>query len=248
MQAPAWLDGRLDVLREAFPAANSVRLIRVNDGTVITNPAALNGNGLLAIHDSIEYDRKVDNIINDFRLNWENDRVLFTVGLQSWDVRSNSFNIQDQFLIDVRPNAMRYNVEALDDEGEVVGRLTDEGIITHGSLDNYGGLDIVSNNLYANIEFSLTERVRIDAGVRSERGEMSGWGEDVSFGVPISDSLNDPMVLADDSRSITRNGSLLTGATDYDSRSFTIGGNWAATDQLAVYARLARAEDMASLN
>ncbi|MCY4278202.1 MAG: TonB-dependent receptor [Gammaproteobacteria bacterium] len=248
LQAPAYLASQLASLQEAFPTTESVRLTRVNDGMVVANPASLNGNGLLAIHDSIEYDRKVDNFINDLRVNWENHRVLFTIGLQSWDVRSDSFNIQDQFLIDIRPNAMRYNVEALDGDGNVVGHLTDNGIITHGSLDNYGGLDIVSNNLYVNVEFSLTDSIRIDAGVREERGEMSGWGEDVSFGVPIADSLNDPLVLADNSRSITRNGDIQTGETDYDSRSYTIGGNWAVTDQLAVYARWAQAQDMAFQN
>ena len=75
---------QLAKLQAAFPTVRLTRLVRVNDGRVIANPATLNGNGLLAIHDLIEYDRQTDNFINDFRLNWENDMALLTLGFQSW--------------------------------------------------------------------------------------------------------------------------------------------------------------------
>lgn len=235
-------------LKRAFPTTNSLRLVRVNDGAVIADPASLNGNGLLARHRSIFYDRQTDLFVNDLRLNWQNDNIALTLGIQSWDVSTDSADTEDAFLIDIRSNANRFDVEALDGDGEVVGHLTDEGVITYGSLDNYGGLDITSHNFYANVEFSLTEDIRIDMGVRHEDGEMTGWGEDVSFGVPIADAFNDPLVLADDTRAVTRNGAIYTGEVDYETDSYTIGGNWAITDSLAVYARWARAEDMAHRN
>lgn len=247
MEAEDFTAAQLATLQAAFPDTDSVQLVRVNDGQVIADPSTLNGNGLLAIHDLIEYDRRTDNFINDLRFNWENDNLLVTVGMQSWRVNTESSNPQDQFLIDIRSNANRYDVQGLNTAGEVVAHLTDSGVITHGSLDNHGGLETDSNNIYANVEFSLTEDIRIDVGARHEEGELTAYGEDVSFGVAIA-GTQDNNILADDTRSITRNGNIFTGQKDYETDSFTIGGNWAVSDNLAFYARYASAEDMAFAN
>ena len=247
MEAEEFVAAQLATLQAAFPDTDSVRLVRVNDGEVIADPSTLNGNGLLAVHDLIEYDRRTDNFINDLRFNWENNSVLVTFGIQSWRVNTESSNPQDQFLIDIRSNANRYDVEGLDAAGNVVAHLTDSGVITHGSLDNHGGLETDSNNFYANVEFSLTENIRIDVGARHEDGELTAFGEDVSFGVPIA-GTQDNNILADDARSITRNGNIFTGEQDYETGSFTIGGNWAVSDNLAFYARYASAEDMNFVN
>lgn len=238
---------QLAKLQAAFPTVRSTRLVRVNDGRVIDNPSTLNGNGLLAIHDLIEYDRQTDNFINDFRLNWENDMALLTLGLQSWLVDTKSGNSQDQYLIDIRSNANRYDVQGLDAAGNVAGHLTDQGVITYGSLDNYGGLETNSQNIYVNAEFSVTDNLRIDIGARHEWGKLSAFGEDLSPNVPIAGGQNNN-ILADNARRWTRNGKIFTGKKDYQTNSLTIGGNYAITDDLAVYARWASAEDMNFVN
>ena len=249
MQAEEFVDSQLAVLQGAFEGVESVQLVRVNDGQVISDPSTLNGNGLLAIHDSIEYDRQTQNFINDLRLNWESEHgdVLLTFGLQSWRVNTESSNPQDKFLIDIRPNANRYNVQGLNADGEVIANLTDGGIITHGSLDNHGGLETDSDNLYFNAEFQVTEDLRIDVGARHEEATATGFGEDVSFGVAI-EGTQDNNILADDVRSITRNGNIYTGTIDYETDSYTIGGNYTVTDDIAIYARWASAEDMNFVN
>ena len=247
MKAEDYVARQLKTLRAAFPRVASVRLARVNDGQVIADPSALNGNGLLAIHDLIEYSRQTDNFINDLRFNWENDKALVSLGLQSWLVDTKSGNSQDQFLIDVRANARRYNVQGLDAAGNVVANLTDAGVIKHGSLDNYGGLETDSQNLYANLEYQLTDNIRIDAGVRGEWGEAIAFAENVSPNVPIAGAQNNN-ILADNSRGLTRNGNIFTGRTKYQTRSWTLGGNWALTDSLALYARYASAQDMGYVN
>jgi len=56
------------------------------------------------------------------------------------------------------------------------------------------------------------------------------------------------MVLADDVRLIARNGNIVTGQKDFETTSWTIGGNWAISDNLAVYARWTDAEDMGYAN
>lgn len=247
LEAEDYVARQLQTLRDAFPQVASVRLLRVNDGEVIADPSTLNGNGLLAIHDLIEYDRHTSNFINDLRVNWETERALVTLGLQSWRVDTRSSNPQDQFLIDVRANARRYDVQGLDAAGNVVANLTDAGLITHGSLDNHGGLETDSQNLYANIEYQLTDAIRIDAGVRREWAEAIAFGEDLTFNVPIAGTQNNT-ILADNRRLMTRNGNILTGRSDYRTGSWTLGGNWALTDTLALYARHASAEDMGFVN
>lgn len=245
MEAEDFVDSQLATLQEAFEGVESVQLVRVNDGQVISDPSSLNGNGLLATHDLIEYDRKTENFINDLRLNWASDdsEILLTFGLQSWRVNTESSNPQDKFLIDIRPNANRFNVQGLNSAGEVVANLTDGGIITHGSLDNHGGLETDSDNLYFNAEVQVTDDLRIDFGARHEEATATGFGEDVSFGVAI-EGTQDNNILADNARSITRNGNIYTGTIDYETDSVTIGGNYTITDDLAVYARWASAEDM----
>ena len=243
LEAEDFVAAQLSTLQAAFPTTNSVRLVRVNDGAIIGDPSALNGNGLLAVHDLIEYDRETDNFINDLRFNWENDNVLLTLGVQSWRVQTTASNPQDQFLIDIRDNANRFDVEGLDAAGNVVAHLTDSGIIQHGSLDNHGGLETDSHNFYANLEFSLTENIRVDLGIRHEEADVTAFGEDVSFGVAIAGTQNNN-ILADDARGITRNGNIFTGQQDYETDSYTIGGNWAISNNLALYARYASAEDI----
>ena len=247
LEAEDYVASQLQTLRAAFPQVASVRLVRVDDGQVIADPSTLNGNGLLAIHDLIEYDRHTSNFINDLRVNWENERALVTLGLQSWRVDTRSSNPQDQFLIDVRANARRYNVQGLDGAGNVVANLTDGGVITHGSLDNHGGLETDSQNLYANVEYRLSDAIRIDAGARREWAEAIAFGEDLSFNVPIAGTQNNT-ILADNRRLMTRNGNIFTGRSKYRTRSWTLGGNWALTDNLALYARYASAEDMGFVN
>ncbi len=247
-EAEDYVAEQLPVLAAAFPTTDSVRLVRVNDGQVITDPSALNGNGLLTISDTIDYTRRFEHFIDDLQVKYEGDRLNATFGLQYWDITSKSGDLQDQFLHDIQDNAMRYDVEALDAAGNVVGHLTDAGVITYGSLDNYGGLDTESINPYVNLEFDVTDRLRIDGGLRYESSDISGFAEDVSFVQPLPDSLNNPLVLADNSRLITRNGTILTGKTDFDEISWTVGGNYTLRDNLAVYGRYASAHDMGFLN
>lgn len=245
MEAEDFVASQLSVLQDAFSDVESVRLVQVNDGTVYNDPSALNGNGLVSKHDLLEYNRSTQNFINDLRVNWEseNQNVFLTFGLQSWRVNTESSQLADTFLIDISPTANRLDVEGLDAAGNVVAHLTDAGVFSYGSTDNYGGLETVSDNLYFNAEVQVTDDLRIDFGARHEEATATAFGEDVSFGVPIVSGA-DNNILADDSRGVTRNGQVHTGTIDYKTQSITIGGNYTITEDLAIYARYASAEDM----
>jgi outer membrane receptor protein involved in Fe transport len=251
LEAEDYVADQLSVLQAGLPDAGieSVRLVRVNDGEVIADPSMLNGNGFLTTIQSSQYSRETDFFINDFRVDWENENgtVFITGGVQHWDLTTDSANPQDGFLIDIKENVNRYDVEGLDSNGDVVGHLTDNGIVAFGTLDNYGSLETVSTNYYINAEVEITDDFRIDFGTRHENGEMTTYNEDVDFGVPLPNGAGNN-VLADDARGITRNGDIYIGSVDYETDSYTVGGNWTITDDLAVYARWASSEDMGYLN
>jgi iron complex outermembrane recepter protein len=58
-----------------------MQLVRVSDGAVISNPDALNGNGLLTTARHFLYTSKFENVFNDFRLTHETDSNSATIGL-----------------------------------------------------------------------------------------------------------------------------------------------------------------------
>lgn len=246
--ATAYLATQLPVLRTAFPTATAVQLVRVNDGTVIANPAGLNGNGLLTTHDALVYDRNIKQFIDDARFTFDNQFVTMALGVQYWDITTKSDDIQDTLLIDVRHHSNRYDVQAVDAGGNVVGHLTDKGVVTYGSVDNYGGLDTKSINPYFNVQANLGSRWKLDAGVRHEHASIRGYGEDVSFFVPIQPAYYNPQVLATQSRLITANGNVYNGHVTMDATSWTVGANVKVTNNLAFYGRYASAADMGYLN
>lgn len=248
-EAEDYVDSKLSVLQGAFPDIESVELVRVNDGEVIADPSTLNGNGLVTINKHSQYSYETDFLVNDFRVNWENNSgtIFITAGIQSWDESTYSSNLEDELLIDIKDNAERYDVTGYNAAGEIAAHLTDGGVSTYGSLDNHGSHETDSTNYYINAEIEVTDDLRIDFGARHENATITGYSEDIVYGVLIPEGQGN-IILADDSRAVTRTGTVYNGTVDYETDSLTIGGNYIITENLAVYARWASSEDMAANN
>lgn len=244
IRATDFISSQSAALLAAFPTATQTQLVRVRDGEVISDPAGLNGNGLLAQQNTIAYASSFDEFINDVQLTYEGDRLLVTAGLQYWDISNSSGERDDTFLVDVRQNANRMDLQAVDASGAVVGHLTDGGVLVYSALDNRGTFDTESINPYLNIELQVTDNLRVDAGVRHESVDYSGTAEDVNFVVPLPAEFNDPSVLADDFALMDGNGTIVTGEQSLDDVAWTIGANYKFTDSFAIYARYAEAFDM----
>ena len=243
-RAADFMRRQLPVLQAAFPTVRSTQLVRLQDGAVIADPAGLNGNGLLVTQDLISYQRDIDNFFNNFKLTWANEAFSIATGVQYFDARQEIDYYFGQFLLDVRPQARRYDLLGLDARGQVAGRLAgDSGVLTHFNLDNGGTLEHRSINPYLNVEYQLTENLRLDAGLRYEDATFRASGEDVRSGVPIAGALNDPQVLADNSAAVFRNGDVYTGRSRVDDLTWTLGANYTLNERLAVYARYADAHD-----
>ncbi len=247
-QATDFVNNNEQKLLDAFDTASYVELVRVNDGLIIDDLTNLNGNGLLSIQRPLSYKKTQNNFINDFKISYENDFFATTVGLQYWDVETTSNYLRSDFLTDVKHQADRYDVTAFDVDGNAVGHLTDYGVLTHASLDNSGSLNTESINPYINVEFQITEDLRVDVGARYEDVTFSATGMDVDFGVAPPPGLNSPLSLADDKVAVSPNGRVVRGEVSSSETTWTLGANYVLTDELAVYVRYANAHDFGFTN
>ena len=239
-----FLAAQLATLRAVYPTTASVRLVRASDGSVVANPATMNGNGLITSADTIDYFRDNSHFIDQFELNYKGERVKLTGGVQFWKINANSGMVSDRILHDIRNHASRMDVQALDASGRIVGHLTDNGVLTYSDVNNWGGLDTTSINPYANAEINVTSNFRIDAGIRYEHSTIKSWAEDVSFNAPVPASNYDASTLATRTLSVTPNGNFVHGSTTMESVSWTIGANLKLASDLAIYGRYASAGDM----
>ncbi|MDO5985776.1 TonB-dependent receptor [Flavivirga amylovorans] len=234
------------VLLDAFPSAVSTQLVRVNDGQVVNNPSTLNGNGLLLLQEMLSYQKEHRNFINDFQLTYEKDNFIATAGLQYWDMATKSSYVSGHFLTDAKHQSERYDIEALDANGDAVGHLTDAGVVTHSLLDNHGSLDTRSTNPYLNIQVQPIEGLWLDAGIRHETVRFNATGEGADGSAPLDPSSN---ILANRAYGwFARNGQLYNGTISASETTWTVGANFKFSDNFAVYGRYTKAHDFAASN
>jgi iron complex outermembrane recepter protein len=250
-------DPRVQALIDAYAAQGAVaaRLQRAGTGEAITDPARLNGNGLLVQQVNNVFSQKMDQLINDLQMTFATDRNSTTLGLLSWDVSMDVRQIANTFLLDVTNNAHLIDVAAVDAAGNVVGHLTDRGVLQYGTAGSYGNgtVDIRSNSLYFNDQLRVTDKLRIDAGVRYEYVRNQSSAEDQTSGAALagafdSDGNDVNNVLADNFGGSFGAGTYTFGENHLDDVAWTLGGNYEFTDSFAVYARYADAFDTGIAN
>ncbi len=227
---------RLNQLRAgalaAFPTATDVQFRYATSPDVVFNPANQNGTGLVLDGTAIRIGVELDEILNDLRV-----MKKFSFGEQTHDIAFGFYlaSLDEKFrdlratlFTDVQNNARLLDLVAVDDTGAVVGTVTDNGIIRHGSNFANGLGDSLTTAFYLSDEWQITPKLRVDAGVRWEQIETDGRTErfaGVNLGTPSTSN-----VLAG------------TGVFDpYDRRfsraSWTVGADWQFTPENGVFAR-----------
>jgi outer membrane receptor protein involved in Fe transport len=219
----------------------------VSSGTIYAgaNLANVGGNGLVA--DSINSSQlhAKQNMTNDISLTWTRPNNSLTGGLLV--IHQDSQDSSDgnlQFLGEVRNQPSRLDIVALNSAGQVVGQLTDKGVVAYnpwGVGTSKEQLD--STNVYFNDEYKVNDRLRLDAGVRFERLKVRQWNPNGKTITPAgalnangSDADN---IIVNNSQPVW-DGTFNTTSKQHSDKSLTAGGNYLVNDNLAAYARWSR--------
>lgn len=245
MSGAAYLDGVRPQLTAAFPSTTAQ--IRYADTGKPFLPDS-NGNGLVVGANVLSVWMPMKEFIADARLTHGFDSLGhhdIALGLTYDDTRLGFDRTMGTVLLDVRGQARRLDVVAVDQSGRDVGALTDNGFVRYGSL--FDGVDLRSSNvaLYLADEWKVAPHWRIDLGARWERIRIGGGVED---SVPVD--LGDPATLADDAV-LTGNGAIEPIRRRFSGLSWTAGANFnpvASTGLFARFTRIARLPSATEFN
>ena len=234
-------------LLAATPGAVDVQLRYATSPTQVfdTAGAGQNGNGLV-LDGSLRYvSVPLDELINDARLLHK-----FEIGGQTHDVAVGVYtaHVEEAFnrysantLLDVRENARRLDLVAVDASGRILSSLTENGVSRYGAEFANGDGKSNTTALYLTDEWQVTPALRIDAGVRWERIEFEGRSERTA-----TINLGQSPTPADDT--------VLAGSGVYDrlNRKFehsgwTLGADYRINPRMGLFARYTSAFRLPSL-
>jgi len=232
--ATARLNGLRAAALAAYPGATDVRYRYATTGAAF-DTANQNGNGLVVSGNLLSVSVPLQEFTNDLRF-----VHTFDLGGQTHDVAigayfSNYSYDYDRFMatanLEVRDQARRLDIVAVNGAGAVVGRVTDNGILRYGSLFDNAAIDARVFAFYASDEWQVTSKLRIDAGVRYETVDFTGSVEGkqtVDLGVAGT--------LADN-QFITGTGVFTPIDRSYSDTGITVGANYQLADEMGVFAR-----------
>jgi len=231
----------------ASKGAVGAELVRVDSGAVITNPAAMNGNGLLTQMGANQFIQTTDEVINDAQLTYRTDKNSATLGLLTWNVNMDVSQNGVDFLMDVTNQAHLVDVAAVNAAGQIVGHLTDNGVVQYDTGYASGTVNIKSNSVYLNDQYQPIDPLRLDAGVRFEKVGYKSVSENSAGNVPLSGVL-DPNVIADQAAAGYGTGTYTNGRHDLSATAWTGGANYLFNDNFSVYGRYSNAFDTGIAN
>ncbi len=205
-------------------------------GKAIRDPASMNGNGLVANVGWWNVELPMANFANNLQLSKQFGMHNLTLGFYHTNWRVNSLWYWQDVLAEVRGGkdvqTRALDLVLLDDNGNEVISITKNGLSKIGSFYQNYSLDAVTNAVYINDEFALSDQLRIDAGVRFETGKVDGYVENLA-----SFNLGDPTTTADDNVTYG-DGTFRPYTWDYTEIAWSLGANFKMSEQLAFYGRL----------
>lgn len=232
----------------AFPGTTRFGIKNLRNGVVTpsNNTAALNGlngNGFLQ-QTTLNHDEQNG---HDFGLNvggrWEYKGDSFTnsatAGVMFYDTKRNQNQSATAAVVnDVTNNSNIYDVVALDGANNVIGTLTDNGLISYG---NWGaGIRERSDSsvsVYLNDELAIGSKLRLDAGIRYENLDSEALdGNNAAVNQPVQPGVGGV------SRDVgsTFDGTFATRRRSQNKATYTVGANYLLHPRFSVYARYAK--------
>lgn len=235
MTRAAYLESVTPQLGAAFPTAATTTIRYADTGAPFSADA--NGNGLVVAANLMSVRLPMTEAIGDTRLTrafaWKgHHEAAIGVSFAATDMRFDRFT--STALLDVRGQARRLDVLALDSAGRVVGALTDGGILRYGAVVDAVAMHERAAALYAADEWQIARRLRLDLGARWDHVVL--YGEAATM-APVD--LGDATTLADDAV-LGPTGAVRTGRHRYSGLNATAGVNFEANRRLGLFARLTR--------
>lgn len=232
----------------AFAGTSQFGIRDVQTGAIIaaSNTAALgalNGNGLLQETVLNHQLIKRKDFGSDFGVKWDYQGGVIdnslTVGGMIY--RTHTFNDQSgvtTVVNGVSNNSHIYDIVALNPAGDVVGQLTNNGMVSYG---NWGqGVnkdDLTSLNAYFNDEMKIGSKLHIDFGARYEHAHDVVHLGNVFVPDPTVPA-GTPGIITDLGQSF--NGTYTRGSGNFHDTAYTVGANYALTSNISFYGRYAR--------
>lgn len=240
------LDSNLATLQSAFPTVVAAQLVDTSTGNLIADPNGLNSNGLVMNLNAFYRNRKIEQFMSDNRLSHNTDRNSLTAGFlySSYNLGRDA-STSSLFLSEVRNNPGRLDIVGVDAAGAIVGQLTDNSVITHGSSFANASGDVRSYSFYVNDEYQATDDLRIDGGIRYEVASYTlseeGNSSAEQIGALNDDGTDRDTILANNTAARVGNGIFTGFSEEYDRFAWTIGASYKLTDNFAIYVRHADA-------
>lgn len=239
------INGMLTDGLAAFPGTVSFGFKDLTTGVVTpsTNTAALNalnGNGLMQ-QTWLNHDQQEGTDFgSNFGGRWEHEGAGYfnslTAGLMYYDVtRSQNQAATAHVINDVRSDSHIYDVVALDASNNVIGTLTNNGLVSYGEWGvGINTTDTESLSIYANDELRIGDNLHLDFGVRHETLDVTrrdGNGAAVNQPVPVGVGGLTQNVGS------TWDGTYSTREASWDRTAWTVGANYLFLPEFAVYVR-----------
>ncbi len=234
--AQAYANNRFAAAASAFPGVATLGYVYADDGTPF-NAAASDGLVIQGQYRAMNV--RADSVANDLRLSrsfdWGSDRHDITLGLYSAYYMREYDSRYQSYLLETRSNPRLLDLLAYDAGGNVVGGVTRDGVVIYGADRSRGTAYTTLLAPYVADTWQITDKLRLEGGVRYERYRYRAWNADRTQG-----TLGMADTLADD------NARLLTGTRtptelDVGVTNWTAGFNYDVSDMIGLYGRVSRA-------
>ncbi len=237
--AATFASGFLAAAKTAFgPVERLGYAIAGSNGAQLYDPASASGLVMQGQYRALASDfrsNQIDvNLTRNIQTGFGNHDVKFGFYGSSYGATSKS--VYNDMLIEVQGQPRTLDLLAYSASGAVLGSVTDNGVLRYTTTLNQGDVDARMGALYLNDTWDISERLRLDAGVRTERYNYDGYAL-----LTRQANLGDPATLADNTtRAFT--GERQAHVFKPRTTNWTLGANYDFSTTAGGYARVSHLE------
>ncbi|WP_338770482.1 TonB-dependent receptor [Massilia sp. METH4] len=235
--AATFANGFLASARTAFGAVDRLGYALAGNGLAY-DPASASGLVMQGQYRALTSDfrsAQADvNVTRNFQTGLGNHDVKLGVYASNYGATTRS--VYNDMLIEVRGQPRTLDLLAYSAGGAVLGSVTDNGVLRYTTTLNGGDVDARMAALYLNDTWEISDRLRLDAGVRTERYKYDGYAM-----LTKAANLGDAATLADNTtRAFT--GERQSHVYKPHTTNWTVGANYDFSTRFGGYARASHLE------